>query len=68
MKKIFIALLVLTSCVEKTKDFPSGCETQIVDTRVDKNGRYQDFLLIHCKDTVYYLLEDKLLYKFPVKK
>lgn len=67
MKKIFIALLVLTSC-DKTRDFPSGCETQIVDRKISATGMYEDVILIHCKDTVYYLLEDKLLYKFPVKK
>jgi hypothetical protein len=66
---IILGLLTLTSCSREPKTYPSGCQTEYISRKVNPDtDLYEQLLLIHCSDTVYYMLEDKLVYKFSVKK
>lgn len=65
---IFILASLMMSCTPEPPKV-SGCETQIVSRVYDKETeRFEEIILLHCKDSVYYFQEEELLYRFPTNK
>ena len=64
-----LILLLLLFAVTGCSTTYDNCNEEVISRKYNKeSNRDEDLILLHCKDTVYYILEDKLLYKFPIKK